>query len=206
MYFFIWYILCARALLYIYIMYMNSNPVASSGHTWLAWLYCIWEHDVRLLACLAVFLLRSLLSLVPQLQLVNRWWPWLRQQRWADASETVHPLHSGRIVYGVADTFLSNNVIEAHCCIVSKFLYATDEGRCGWNVLLPVVNWFCYVIAHDLFDRIEQHSNEPLRHYWPIRFADCCKTLSLLSWPIRFTDYCITSSLNLQAPYGSKLE
>ena len=41
-------------------------------------------------------------------------------------------------------------------------LYAADEGLHGQNILQLVVDWLCYVFAHNQFAYIEERSNEPL--------------------------------------------
>ena len=36
-------------------------------------------------------------------------------------------------------------------CVQNSVLYAADKGLHGWNVLQLVVDWFCYVFAHNQF-------------------------------------------------------
>ena len=54
---------------------------------------------------------------------------------------------------------------------VYKISYAADEGLHVWNILHSVVNWHCYVTAHNQFAHIEECSNEPLQlnnsHFTP---------------------------------------
>ena len=45
--------------------------------------------------------------------------------------------------------FIYVNKQVSHC--VSFSLYAANEGLHGQNVLQSVVDWYCYVIAHNLF-------------------------------------------------------
>ena len=54
---------------------------------------------------------------------------------------------------------------------VRDYIPTAEEDLCGQNILQSVVNWYCYVIAHNQFTYIEECSNEPLRHYCLCMFA-----------------------------------
>ena len=38
-----------------------------------------------------------------------------------------------------------------HVCCIQTILYAADEGLLDGNIVQSVVNWYCYIIAHNQF-------------------------------------------------------
>ena len=92
---------------------------------------------------------------------------------WAHAHTHTNPC-VGELIASKYVTESINNWLQdisatrAFVSCIQYVLYSADEGSCGWNVLQSVVDWFCYVFAHNQFAYIEERSNEPLWHYQPL--------------------------------------